>query len=61
MKESEIKTFYNAVVRITVYSKSFDFENPQNMGNNTKSSGSGFFINKDCLLYTLTLPTNVAV
>ena len=52
MKESEIKTFYNAVVRITVYSKSFDFENPQNMGNNTKSSGSGFFINKDGYILT---------
>ena len=52
MKESEIRTFYNSVVRITVYSKSFDFENPQNMGNNTKSSGSGFFINKDGYILT---------
>ena len=47
MKESEIKTFYSSVVRIMVHSKSFDFENPQNMGNNTKSSGSGFFIDKE--------------
>ena len=47
MKESEIKSFYNSVVRVAVYSKSFDFENPQNMGNNTKSAGSGFFIDKE--------------
>ncbi len=52
MKESEIKTFYNSVVRVAVYSKPFDFENPQNMGNNSKSSGSGFFINKEGYILT---------
>ena len=46
MVEQNMKLFYSSVVRIIVYSKSYDFENPQNTGTNSKSSGSGFFIDE---------------
>lgn len=41
-----VKNLFKAVVRINAYNEEFDFINPMNKGNSTKSSGSGFFINK---------------
>lgn len=41
-----VKNLFKAVVRINSYNEEFDFMNPMNIGNSTKSSGSGFFINK---------------
>ena len=41
-----VKNLFKAVVRINAYNEEFDFTNPMNKGNSTKSSGSGFFINK---------------
>ena len=44
-KKSPLQTrLFKAVVRINSYNEEFDFINPLNRGNNTKSSGSGFFI-----------------
>lgn len=46
METSALKKYYNSVVRILSYNSVFDYENPFNKGKTNKSSGSGFFIDK---------------
>ena len=46
MESRALKKYYNSVVRILSYNNVFDYENPFNKGNTNKSSGSGFFIDK---------------
>lgn len=41
-----VQNLFKAVIRINSYNEEFDFTNPMNTGNSTRSSGSGFFINK---------------
>ena len=46
MEASALKKYYNSVVRILSYNSVFDYENPFNKGKTNRSSGSGFFIDK---------------
>lgn len=41
-----VQNLFKAVIRINSYNEEFDFTNPMNTGDSTRSSGSGFFINK---------------
>ena len=46
-----VKNLYKSVVRINAYNQDFDFITPMNKGKPSRSSGSGFFIDKDgCIL-----------
>ena len=47
-----VKNLFKAVVRINAYNEEFDFTNPMNKGDSTRSSGSGFFINKSGQILT---------
>lgn len=47
MNSGDLKKYNNSVVRIISYNNVFDYENPFNKGKTTKSTGSGFFIDKD--------------